>query len=185
MARCTSRIGLWRARCSTLDGAYFVFDIVLYRPEIPPNTGNVIRLAANTGARLHLVRPLGFLLDDRHLARAGLDYGDIRDVTIHDDWAACRRMFRERRIFALSTRGTRPISTITFEADDVFVFGQETAGLPQSLLEEIDPDARLRVPMVPNSRSINLSNAVAIVIYEAWRQCGYRGSTVRTPDNDC
>ena len=158
-----------------------MFDIVLYRPEIPPNTGNVIRLAANTGARLHLVRPLGFLLDDRHLARAGLDYGDIRDVIIHDDWAACRRALADRRFFALSTRGARSFGEAAFAPGDVFVFGQETAGLPPEILEEFGADCRLRVPMVPNVRSINLSNTVAIVVYEAWRQCGYAGaSNLRT-----
>ena len=154
-----------------------MFDIVLYQPEIPPNTGNVIRLAANTGSRLHLVRPLGFLLDDRHLARAGLDYADIRSVTIHDDWGACRRMMSGRRMFAFSTRGTRSLASAAFAQNDVFVFGQETAGLPQSVLDDFNADERLRVPMVPNIRSINLSNTVAVVVYEAWRQCGYAGST--------
>ncbi|MSQ19562.1 MAG: tRNA (cytidine(34)-2'-O)-methyltransferase [Betaproteobacteria bacterium] len=154
-----------------------MFDIVLYRPEIPPNTGNVIRLAANSGARLHLVRPLGFLLDDRHLARAGLDYGDIRDVVIHDDWSACRSALSGRRMFALSTRGTRSFGAASFAAGDVFVFGQETAGLPQEILDEFGTDCRLRVPMMPHVRSINLSNTVAIVVYEAWRQCGYAGAT--------
>ena len=154
-----------------------MFDIVLYQPEIPPNTGNVIRLAANTGSRLHLVRPLGFLLEDRYLARAGLDYGDISGVAIHDDWAACRRLLHGQRMFAFSARGTRCFSTATYAPNDVFVFGKETAGLPRSVLDEIDADKRLRVPMVPNNRSINLSNAVAIAIYEAWRQCGYGGSS--------
>ncbi len=154
-----------------------VFDIVLYQPEIPPNTGNVIRLAANTGSRLHLVRPLGFLLDDRHLARAGLDYGDIRNVTIHEDWVACRRTMIGRRMYAFSTRGTRSIATAAFAPHDVFVFGQETAGLPQSVLDDFGMNERLRVPMVPNIRSINLSNTVAVVVYEAWRQCGYSGSS--------
>jgi tRNA (cytidine/uridine-2'-O-)-methyltransferase len=153
-----------------------MFDIVLYRPEIPPNTGNVIRLAANAGARLHLVRPLGFSLDDRHLARAGLDYGDIQDVVIHDDWVACRQTIGSRRMFALTTRGTRSFAHASFAAGDVFVFGQETAGLPQAMLNEFAADYRLRVPMMPNVRSINLSNTVAIVVYEAWRQCGYAGA---------
>jgi tRNA (cytidine/uridine-2'-O-)-methyltransferase len=159
-----------------------MFDIVLFQPEIPPNTGNVIRLAANTGARLHLVRPLGFLLDDRHLARAGLDYGDIRDVVIHDDWAACRHTLAGRRMFALSTKGTRSFAEASFAAGDVFVFGQETAGLPQAMLGEFSAGFRLRVPMVPNVRSINLSNTVAIVVYEAWRQCGYAGASNLRPD---
>ncbi len=173
-----SKTGSWRARCSTPERFIrFVFDIVLYQPEIPPNTGNVIRLAANTGSRLHLVRPLGFLLEDRYLARAGLDYGDISDVAVHDDWAACRRFLQGQRMFAFSTRGTRCFSTASYAPNDVFVFGQETAGLPHSVLDEIDADRRLRVPMVPNNRSINLSNAVAIALYEAWRQCGYSGSS--------
>ncbi|MFN0300868.1 MAG: tRNA (cytidine(34)-2'-O)-methyltransferase [Burkholderiales bacterium] len=153
-----------------------MFDIVLYQPEIPPNTGNVIRLAANTGSRLHLVRPLGFLLDDRHLARAGLDYGDIRNVTIHDDWTACRQMMTGRRMFAFSTRGTRALASAAFVEGDVFVFGRETGGLPQSVLDDFGMNERLRVPMVPNIRSINLSNTVAVVVYEAWRQCDYAGS---------
>ncbi len=154
-----------------------MFDIVLYQPEIPPNTGNVIRLAANTGSRLHLVRPLGFLLDDRHLARAGLDYGDIRSVTIHEDWTACRKTMLGRRMFAFSTRGTQALASAAFAMDDVFVFGRETGGLPQSVLDDFGMNERLRVPMAPNIRSINLSNTVAIVVYEAWRQCGYAGST--------
>ena len=150
-----------------------MFEIVLYEPEIPPNTGNVLRLAANTGARLHLVRPLGFTLRDRQLSRAGLDYGDLSDITMHDDWQSCRAHFSGRRLFAVTTRGTTEYDSQRYAPDDVFVFGPETRGLPQAVLEELDPSCRIRVPMQPGSRSLNLSNTVAIVIYEAWRQNGF------------
>jgi tRNA (cytidine/uridine-2'-O-)-methyltransferase len=147
-----------------------VFDIVLYEPEIPPNTGNAVRLAANAGARLHLVRPLGFTLRDRQLARAGLDYGDFSGVTLHPDWNACRRHFAARRMFAVSTRGMTGYDAPAYRPRDVFVFGPETRGLPAAVLEEFEPANRLRIPMRAGNRSLNLSNAVAIVIYEAWRQ---------------
>ena len=153
-----------------------MFAIVLYEPEIPPNTGNALRLAANTGARLHLVRPLGFTLRDRQLARAGLDYGDFSKVTLHDDWSACRAYFSDLRMFAVSTRGVSRYDSVAYERGDVFVFGPESRGLPQAVLDEFEPSRRIRIPMQPDSRSLNLSNTVAIVIYEAWRQNGYSGS---------
>ena len=150
-------------------------DIVLYAPEIPPNAGNVIRLAANTGARLHLVEPLGFSMDDRQLKRAGLDYHEMASVQVHGDWAACRAALAGRRMYAASTRGAVRYADARFAADDVFVFGAETRGLPQAILEEIPPGRRLRLPMLPGNRSLNLSNAVAVLVYEAWRQLGFAG----------
>jgi tRNA (cytidine/uridine-2'-O-)-methyltransferase len=152
-----------------------VFDIVLHEPEIPPNTGNAVRLAANTGARLHLVRPLGFTLHDRQLARAGLDYGDLAQVTIHADWSACAAHFAGRRIFAVTTRGAQRYDLPAYAPDDVFVFGSETKGLPESVLAALPADRRIRVPMQAGNRSLNLSNAVALVLYEAWRQNGFAG----------
>jgi tRNA (cytidine/uridine-2'-O-)-methyltransferase len=152
-----------------------VFDIILREPEIPPNTGNAVRLAANTGARLHLVRPLGFTLRDRQLARAGLDYSDLAMVTIHADWDACASHFAGRRIFAVTTRGTQRYDLPAYAPDDVFLFGSETKGLPQSVLANLPECQRIRVPMQASNRSLNLSNAVAVVIYEAWRQNGYAG----------
>jgi len=152
-----------------------MFDIVLYEPEIPPNTGNILRLAANTGCRLHLVQPLGFRLSDRALKRSGLDYGDIEHMVVHEDWATCAAQFTGRRLFAVTTRGSRAHADCHFEKNDVFVFGPETRGLPLEVLEGFPAEQRLRIPMVDGSRSLNLSNAVAVVIYEAWRQAGFEG----------
>jgi tRNA (cytidine/uridine-2'-O-)-methyltransferase len=153
-----------------------MIDIVLVQPEIPPNTGNVIRLAANTGARLHLVRPLGFSLDDKQLKRAGLDYHDLAALKVHADWNACRAALGGRRMFALTARAARNYSQVKFEDDDVFVFGPETAGLPRELLAQFEIEMRLKLPMLPGNRSLNLSNAVAVVVFEAWRQLGFRGA---------
>jgi tRNA (cytidine/uridine-2'-O-)-methyltransferase len=153
-----------------------MFHIVLLQPEIPPNAGNAIRLAANTGAHLHLVEPLGFTMEDRQLKRAGLDYHDLAALTVHKGWDECRRALAGRRQFALSTRGTRNYAEIEFQVGDAFVFGPETKGLPQELLEEFTPPMRLRLPMLSGNRSVNLSNAVAVVVYEAWRQIGFLGS---------
>ena len=150
-------------------------DVVLVCPEIPPNTGNVIRLCANTGVALHLVRPLGFSMEDRLLRRAGLDYHELASVRIHDDWPACRSALGERRRFAFSTRAGVRFDAIAYQTSDVLVFGAETAGLPASLLAEFPAQCRLRLPMVPGNRSLNLSNAVAVAVFEAWRQAGYRG----------
>jgi tRNA (cytidine/uridine-2'-O-)-methyltransferase len=153
-----------------------MFNIVLVQPEIPPNAGNVIRLAANTGAHLHLVEPLGFTLDDRQLKRAGLDYHDLASLTVHTDWQDCRQALSGRRMFALTTRGKRSYAEIEFQVGDAFVFGPETKGLPQPLLEEFPAAMRLKLPMLAGNRSLNLSNAVAVVVFEAWRQIGFLGS---------
>jgi tRNA (cytidine/uridine-2'-O-)-methyltransferase len=152
-----------------------VIDVVLYQPEIPPNAGNVIRLCANTGAGLHLVEPLGFTLDDRNVRRAGLDYHELARVTVHPNWEACRRALGGRRTFAVTTRARQSFASVAYDNNDVFVFGPETAGLPEEILETFAPEARLRLPMRPGNRSLNLSNAVAVVVFEAWRQLGYEG----------
>lgn len=149
------------------------FQIVLYQPEIAPNTGNIIRLAANTGAQLHLVRPLGFTLNDRTLARAGLDYHERAVLTVHDDWPACLAALGQRRLFAITTRGDARYDAAQFAAEDALVFGPETRGLPVEVLESFPVAQRLRLPMQAENRSLNLSNAVAVVVYEAWRQLGF------------
>lgn len=154
-----------------------MFKIVLFQPEIPPNTGNIIRLCANTGAHLHLIKPLGFELDDKRLRRAGLDYHEWADVTIHEDYATFLEKVKPRRIFACSTKGSNNYATEKFQIDDTFLFGPETRGLPASLLEQMPREQILRIPMLPNSRSINLSNSVAIILYEAWRQLNFAAST--------
>jgi tRNA (cytidine/uridine-2'-O-)-methyltransferase len=152
-----------------------MLEIVLYRPEIPPNAGNVIRLAANSGARLHLVEPLGFSLEDRQLKRAGLDYHEMAHVQA-SRLARLPHGARGRRLFAVSTRGAVSYAAPRYAAGDAFVFGPETSGLPQVLLEEFAPERRLRLPMRPGNRSLNLSNAVAVVVFEAWRQLGFSGA---------
>jgi len=154
-----------------------MFDIVLFQPEIPPNTGNLIRLAANPGCRLHLVEPLGFDLSDKQVARAGLDYHDMACVTVHRDWPAVQAALPARRWFALTTKGCARYTEITFQAGDVLLFGPESRGLPAELLAQFDPGQRLRLPMLPGSRSMNLSNAVSVVVFEAWRQNGFAGGT--------
>jgi tRNA (cytidine/uridine-2'-O-)-methyltransferase len=153
-----------------------VFDVVLFAPEIPPNTGNVIRLCANTGARLHLIEPLGFSMEDRQLRRAGLDYHELTTVQVHADWEACERALGGRRLFAFTSRADGSYADVRFAPGDVFVFGRETTGLPEPLLERFAPERRLRLPMVAGNRSLNLSNAVAVVVYEAWRQLGFAGA---------
>ena len=150
-----------------------MFDVILYQPEIPPNTGNIIRLCANTGARLHLVKPLGFTLEDKQLLRAGLDYHEFATITVHESWAECAERFKDRLLFAVSTKGTKQYDVVDYAADDVFVFGPESRGLPAEILGSVAAQQRIRVPMVPGNRSLNLSNAVAVVIYEAWRQSGF------------
>jgi len=152
-----------------------MFNIILYQPEIPPNTGNVIRLSANAGVRLHLVQPLGFEMSERTLKRAGMDYREIADVLVHENWPACLAALGECRLFAVTTRGTTRYDAPGYTAGDAFVFGAETSGLPQALLVSIPPAQRIRIPMRAGNRSINLSNAVALVVYEAWRQCGFEG----------
>ena len=150
-----------------------MFDVLLYQPEIPPNTGNVIRLCANTGARLHLIRPLGFTLEDAQLRRAGLDYHEYATLRVHDSLDAALDALRPPRLFALSTRNAVRYDTVTFAPDDAFLFGAETRGLPEDVLATIADTRRLRLPMRPNNRSLNLSNAVAVVVFEAWRQQGF------------
>ena len=152
-----------------------MFQVVLVHPEIAPNTGNVIRLAANTGCRLHLVEPLGFVMTDRGLRRAGLDYHEFAEVRCHRDWAACMAALGEVRLWAITTRGTRSPAAASFAPGDAFVFGCESAGLPEPVLAGFAADARLRLPMRPGSRSLNLGNSVAAVVFEAWRQQGFDG----------
>lgn len=153
-----------------------MFDIVLFEPEIPPNAGNIIRLTANTGTRLHLVEPLGFDLSDKHLARAGLDYHDLAHVTVHSDWKRCVSSLAGKRMFALSTRGGVRHDRVEYREGDVLVFGPESRGLPETVLQSVAPECRVRIPMRPANRSINLSNAVAVVVYEGWRQLGFDGA---------
>ena len=150
-----------------------MFSIILYEPEIPPNTGNIIRLCANTGTKLHLIEPMGFELDEPRLKRACLDYREFADIDVHANLDDCLQKLSQPRVFALSTRGTVAHSKPTFEDNDAFLFGPETRGLPQTLLDSFPQARRLRLPMQPGSRSLNLSNVVAIVIYEAWRQLEY------------
>ncbi|MDR0247327.1 MAG: tRNA (cytidine(34)-2'-O)-methyltransferase [Burkholderiales bacterium] len=159
-----------------------MLSIVLVQPEIPPNTGNVIRLAANTGAALHLIEPLGFALEDRALRRAGLDYHEYARVRVHTDWAACRTTITETlgdaspppRWWVLTTKGSSSLFETRFCPHDVLVFGRETAGLPDEILADFPTSARLRIPMRENVRSLNLSNAVAVAVYEVWRQMGFQ-----------
>lgn len=156
-----------------IDGA--PIHVVLVHPEIPPNTGNAIRLAANSGARLHLVEPLGFSLDDKQLKRAGLDYHEYAQVQVHRSWRAARDSLAAGRWFAFTTKASRLYTGVRYAENDVLVFGSETAGLPQSILEEFTEEQRVRLPMRPGIRSVNLSNAVAIAVFEAWRQLGFAG----------
>ena len=149
--------------------------VVLFQPEIPPNTGNVIRLCANTGAELHLVEPLGFRWDDRQLKRAGLDYHEFARVFRHSDWVACKAALEGRRLFAVTTRGGQRFDAPAFLSDDVFVFGRETSGLPPEVMAEFAETQRLRLPMLAGQRSLNLSNAVAVMVFEAWRQQAFAG----------
>jgi tRNA (cytidine/uridine-2'-O-)-methyltransferase len=150
-----------------------MFDVILYQPEIPPNTGNIIRLCANTGTRLHLVKPLGFSLEDKQLLRAGLDYHEFAAITVHESWADCVECFKDRPLFAVSTKGTQRYDLVDYAAGDVFVFGPESRGLPDEIRGAVPAQQLIRVPMVPGNRSLNLSNTVAVVIYEAWRQLGF------------
>ena len=153
-----------------------MFEVVLYQPEIPPNAGNVIRLCANAGARLHLVEPLGFSMDDKQLKRAGLDYHELTHIAVHRDWAACASLLAGRRMFALSSRGSVSYASVRYESGDVFVFGAEAQGLPEEMIAKFAPERQLRLPMRPGNRSLNLSNAVAVVVFEAWRQLGFSGA---------
>ncbi len=150
-----------------------MFNVVLYEPEIPPNTGNVIRLCANSGCRLHLVEPLGFHLTDRHLKRAGLDYHEYASLAVHASWTALLQALPGRR-FAFSTKASARFDCVAYQPGDVLVFGPESRGLPAAILGSFEPQNRLRLPMVAGSRSLNLSNAVAVVVYEAWRQNDFK-----------
>ncbi len=152
-----------------------MFEIVLFEPEIPPNTGNIIRLCANTGTALHLVEPLGFTLEDKQLQRAGLDYHEYASLKVHPDWESCLAHFAGRRLFAITTKGATRYTDVNFQAGDVFVFGPESRGLPAEIREKFMPERRVRLPMRPESRSLNLSNSAAVLIYEAWRQNGFDG----------
>jgi tRNA (cytidine/uridine-2'-O-)-methyltransferase len=153
-----------------------MFDVVLYQPEIPPNTGNVIRLCANSGCSLHLIEPLGFELDDRRLRRAGLDYHEWATVRSHASLGAYLEACSPQRLLALSTRGRRRHDQVQYAERDALLFGPETRGLPQEILDGLPPEQVLRLPMCVGSRSLNLSNSVAIVVYEAWRQMGFIGA---------
>ena len=157
-----------------------MFHLVLYQPEIPPNTGNIIRLCANTGATLHLVRPLGFELTARALRRAGLDYEELAQVRVHESLAAGLEALSGARLFSIETGGARPYSEAAFSAGDAFLFGPETRGLPAQVLEHIPRERQLAIPMRDGNRSLNLSNAVALVVYEAWRQNGFTGAAAGT-----
>ncbi len=152
-----------------------MFHVILHQPEIPPNTGNVIRLCANTGATLHLVEPLGFSLDDKQLRRAGLDYHEYAALRVHPDLDAALAAVAPGRVFALSTRGRQRFDQVAYQPGDAFLFGRETAGLPQDVLDALPEAQRLRLPMRPDNRSLNLSNAVAVLVFEAWRQQGFAG----------
>ncbi|MDP1541065.1 MAG: tRNA (cytidine(34)-2'-O)-methyltransferase [Moraxellaceae bacterium] len=154
-----------------------MLDIVLYEPEIPGNTGNIIRLCANTGAQLHLIEPMGFVLDDARLRRAGLDYHEWARVKVHKDWAAARLALADRRWFACTTKGKTGAFDAAFVSGDVLVFGPESRGLPAQVLAEFAEENKLRMPMLPQSRSLNLSNSVAVMIYEGWRQQGFTGAS--------
>lgn len=152
-----------------------MLDLVLYQPEIPPNTGNIIRLCANTGFRLHLIRPLGFELDDKRLRRAGLDYHEWARVQLHDDLESCLQTLKPKRVWALTTKSQRCYTDVDFAAGDLLLFGPETRGLPADVISQY---GGLRLPMLADSRSLNLSNACAVVVYEAWRQLGFDGAVL-------
>src|SRR5262245_43160359 len=165
------------ASLSSLRVLSAMFHVVMLEPQIPPNTGNIIRLCANTGARLHLVQPLGFTLDEPRLRRAGLDYSEWAEVTEHTSLEVCLASISAPRVLAFSTRGSRAYHDVRYSAGDALLFGSETSGLPQAVLDALPSEHRLRIPMQPGSRSLNLSNAVAVVVYEAWRQLGFEGGS--------
>ncbi len=153
-----------------------MFKIVLYQPEIPPNTGNIIRLCANSGSSLHLVHPLGFQLDEKNLRRAGMDYSDLADVREYKSMETILEQLDPDRVFACTTRGRQDYSEVAYRPGDALLFGPETRGLPQEFLDSMPDDQLIRIPMCPNNRSLNLSNAVAVILYEAWRQQGFAGA---------
>ncbi|WP_028117168.1 tRNA (cytidine(34)-2'-O)-methyltransferase [Ferrimonas senticii] len=153
-----------------------MFHIALYEPVMPQNTGAIIRLAANCGAHLHLIEPLGFSMDEKSLRRASLDYRDLANVTIHPDYPTFLAAMAGKRIFALTTKGSRPHTEPCYQADDVLLFGPETSGLPDAVRSAFDGDFRIRIPMMPQARSLNLANATSICAYEVWRQLGFEGA---------
>ena len=153
-----------------------MFHVILYQPEIPPNTGNIIRLCANTGCQLHLVKPLGFTLEDRQLVRAGLDYHEFATLRVHDTLQDCLSAFDPARVFALTTKGSQAFHQVRYQTGDAFLFGPESCGLPPAVLGRFAAAQRVRLPMLPHSRSLNLSNAAAVAVFEAWRQGGFIGS---------
>ncbi|MFO1370557.1 MAG: tRNA (cytidine(34)-2'-O)-methyltransferase [Marinagarivorans sp.] len=153
-----------------------MIHLVLFEPEIPPNTGNIIRLCANIGCQLHLIEPLGFALDDKKLRRAGLDYAEWKDIKIYADWATFLRELAPARWFAITTKGSQHYTRVQFAAGDALVFGPESRGLPPAVLDMAPPERRLRIPMRPGSRSMNLSNAASVMAYEAWRQLDFDGA---------
>lgn len=154
-----------------------MFHIALHEPRMPQNTGNIIRLASNTGCQLHLIEPLGFSLEEKKLRRASLDYRDLANVTVHSDYSAFLTAMGDRRIYALTTKGSRPHHQPHYHPDDILLFGSETAGLPEEIRSSLPAEQRIRIPMLPDSRSMNLSNAVAVVTYEAWRQMDFSGGS--------
>lgn len=151
-----------------------MFHIILHQPEIPQNTGNIIRLCANTGAQLHLIKPLGFILRDKQLLRAGLDYHEFTSIKIHENWPDCMRNLEGKRIFVMTTTGKTRYDKFSYAQEDAFLFGSETSGLPKAIMNDFPAHMRLRIPMVSASRSLNLSNTVAVITYEAWRQNGFQ-----------
>ncbi len=151
----------------------YLLNLVLFQPEIPPNTGNIIRLCANTGARLQLIKPLGFELDDKRLRRAGLDYGEWQDIKVHDNWDAFLAEENPSNLYAITTKGSRHFHNVEFQPGDYVIFGPETRGLPDNILQSLAESQRIRIPMRPSSRSMNLSNAASVITYEAWRQQGF------------
>ena len=151
-----------------------MFHIALFQPQIPPNTGNIIRLTANTGCVLHLIKPLGFTLEEKPLRRAGLDYHDLANVHMHENFDDFMHEIEGSRLFAITTKGKRAYTDVEFQQGDVLLFGSETAGLPQTVFDQLETEQCLRVPMIPNNRSLNLSNTVSIVSYEAWRQLDFQ-----------
>ena len=150
-----------------------MFHVILYQPEIPPNTGNIIRLCANTGCHLHLIKPLGFALEDKQLVRAGLDYHEFATLSVHDTLPDCLSAFDPARLFAFTTKGSQAFHEVCYQTGDVFLFGPESRGLPAEVLARFDAGKQVRLPMLPESRSLNLSNTVAVAVFEAWRQCGF------------
>lgn len=157
-----------------------MFHVILYQPEIPPNTGNIIRLCANTGCQLHLVKPLGFTLEDKQLLRAGLDYHEFSTLKVHDMLEQCLATFDPSRVFAMTTKGSQPFYSLAYQAGDAFLFGPESRGLPAEVLALFNAEQRVRLPMLPDNRSLNLSNTVAVTVFEAWRQCGFDGAVLRS-----